>query len=149
MTLGRIVHLLPQDERKTVRRLEKLAYKINAAETAAIFNETCIQEGLLPRYIYTSWYTRLCRVKKSRKKYKNVLLVPRRRLLSPVATHCHPLYPVITYCYPLPQRSHLLTPVRTRYYPFSPVVTRYHSLGLLKWGILPLSAPRKGRFTGN
>ena len=40
MTLGRIVHLLPQDERKTVRRLEKLAYKINAAETAAIFNET-------------------------------------------------------------------------------------------------------------
>lgn len=50
MTLGRIVHLLPQDERKTVRRLEKLAYKINAAETAAIFNETCIQEGLLPRY---------------------------------------------------------------------------------------------------
>ena len=50
MTLGRIVHLLPQDERKTVRRLEKLAYKINAAETAAISNETCIQEGLLPRY---------------------------------------------------------------------------------------------------
>ena len=50
MTFGQIVHLLPQDERHTVRHLEKLAYKINAAETAAIFNETCIQEGLLPKY---------------------------------------------------------------------------------------------------
>ena len=50
MTFGQKLHLLPQDERHIVRHLEKLAYKINAAETATIFNETCIQEGLLPKY---------------------------------------------------------------------------------------------------
>ena len=51
MTFGRLLHLLPQDERQIVRQLEKLAYKINAAETAIIFNETCIQEGLHPKYV--------------------------------------------------------------------------------------------------
>ena len=44
MTFGQKLHLLPQDERHIVRHLEKLAYKINAAETATIFNP--IQAGL-------------------------------------------------------------------------------------------------------
>ena len=39
MTFGQKLHLLPQDERHIVRHLEKLAYKINAAETATIFND--------------------------------------------------------------------------------------------------------------
>ena len=44
------VFSLQPTERKLVRKLEKVQLRINAAETAVLFNRTCIREGLLPRY---------------------------------------------------------------------------------------------------
>ena len=45
---GEIIFPLPLEEKVLVRKLEKLYYKLNAAETAATFNKICLQEGLLP-----------------------------------------------------------------------------------------------------
>ena len=47
---GEIIFPLPLEEKVLVRKLEKLYYKLNAAETAATFNKICLQEGLLPKY---------------------------------------------------------------------------------------------------
>ena len=49
-SFGEIIFHLPTNEKKLIRKLEKLIYKKNAAETAITFNNVCIQEGLLPNY---------------------------------------------------------------------------------------------------
>ena len=51
-TFGHLLSTLPAEEKSTVRRIEKILYKINAAETAILFNTTCINEGLLPKYTH-------------------------------------------------------------------------------------------------
>ena len=48
--LGNLLFPLPYQEKHLIRRLEKSIYKLNSAETAVVFNQTCLQEGLLPRY---------------------------------------------------------------------------------------------------
>ena len=79
------------------------------------------------KYIYTSWYTRRCRVNKVK---KNVCCTCTPSSL--VATDCHSLYPVITRCHlyqslsSVIARRHTLLPVLTRSYPFSPFVNRSH-----------------------
>ena len=50
MNIGSLLYSLPAEEKTLVRKLEKHLYKLNAAETAVIFNTTCINEGLLPKY---------------------------------------------------------------------------------------------------
>ena len=55
-TFGHLLSTLPAEEKSTVRRIEKILYKINAAETAILFNTTCINEGLLPKYYYYYYY---------------------------------------------------------------------------------------------
>ena len=47
---GNLLFSLSPEERTLIRKLEKQLYKLNAAETAVIFNSTCINEGLLPKY---------------------------------------------------------------------------------------------------
>ena len=47
---GNIIFPLPQEEKNLARKLEKLFYKLNAAEATATFNRICLQEGLLPNY---------------------------------------------------------------------------------------------------
>ena len=42
---GNLVFSLPQEEKKIVRKLERLHYKLNAAEAAAIFNNIYLQGG--------------------------------------------------------------------------------------------------------
>ena len=49
---GRLLFNLPTAEKNLIRKLEKLIYKQNAAETAITFNSTCLNEGLLPNYTY-------------------------------------------------------------------------------------------------
>ena len=49
-TFGSLLFCLPPQEKSIARKLEKLLYKLNAAETAVIFNRICLQEGLLPKY---------------------------------------------------------------------------------------------------
>ena len=51
-TFGHLLSTLPVEEKSFVRRIEKILYKINAAETAVLFNTTCINEGLLPKYTH-------------------------------------------------------------------------------------------------
>ena len=45
---GQLLFHLNSEEKKIVRKIEKVIYKINAADTAIIFNNTCLKEGLLP-----------------------------------------------------------------------------------------------------
>ena len=47
---GNLIFPLPSQEKALVRKLEKQLYKLNAAETAAIYNKICLEEGLLPNY---------------------------------------------------------------------------------------------------
>ena len=61
-------------------------------------------------YIYTSWYTRRCRVKKVKKK---IMLY-----LYSVVTRCHPLPPIVTCCTPS-------SPVITRCELSSPITIRF------------------------
>ena len=48
-SFGSLLQDLPADTKSVIRNLEKILYKINAVETAIVFNTTCINEGLLPR----------------------------------------------------------------------------------------------------
>ena len=48
MNIGQLLINLSDSEKKVIRKIEKINYKINGAEVAKIFNETCIREGLLP-----------------------------------------------------------------------------------------------------
>ena len=50
MNFGQLIHPLPNFEKSIVRRIEKISYKINAAEVAILFNECCIKEGFYPNY---------------------------------------------------------------------------------------------------
>ena len=50
MNLGNLLFLLPQELKKKIREIEKLSYKLNAVETAVIFNKVCLKEGLYPKY---------------------------------------------------------------------------------------------------
>ena len=50
VNIGNLLFSLPLQERSLIRKLEKVYYKLNAAETAVTFNRTCINEGLLPSY---------------------------------------------------------------------------------------------------
>ena len=49
VNFGNILFSLPLEEKNLARKLEKLLYKLNAAEAAAVYNKICLQEGLLPK----------------------------------------------------------------------------------------------------
>ena len=53
MNLGNLLFLLPQELKKKIREIEKVSYKLNAVETAVIFNKVCLKEGLYPKRIST------------------------------------------------------------------------------------------------
>lgn len=50
MNFGYILYNLQDEERSSVRRIEKLSKKLLTAEYAVIFNKVCIKEKLLPNY---------------------------------------------------------------------------------------------------
>ena len=50
MNFGYILYNLQDEERSSVRRVEKLSKKLLTAEYAVIFNKVCIKEKLLPNY---------------------------------------------------------------------------------------------------
>ena len=47
-SLGQVIYNLPVEEKRLVRRIEKLNNKINSCDAAILFNTTCLREGLLP-----------------------------------------------------------------------------------------------------
>ena len=50
MSLGDILHTLTELHKKTIRRKEKLTKKNIKAKYAIVFNQTCLQEHILPAY---------------------------------------------------------------------------------------------------
>ena len=56
LNFGQLLFHLPSEEKRIVRKIEKVLYKKNAADTAIIFNNTCLKEGLLPKYYYYYYY---------------------------------------------------------------------------------------------
>ena len=46
--LGQLIYNLPVEEKRIIRCIEKIQYKVNACLAAILFSSTCIREGLLP-----------------------------------------------------------------------------------------------------
>ena len=46
---GQVIYGLPMEVKKISRKIEKLLYKYNSADTAIKFDEMCLKEGLLPK----------------------------------------------------------------------------------------------------
>lgn len=49
-SLGQLIYSLHDDEKKIIRKLEKVLYKKNSCRVAILFNEICLKEGLYPNY---------------------------------------------------------------------------------------------------
>ena len=49
MKIGQLIFDLP-DEKKKIRRIEKINKKITFVKSSLVFNRTCIKENLLPKY---------------------------------------------------------------------------------------------------
>ena len=50
MNIGNLLYPLPENIKGLIRKIEKEIYKLNGLETAVIFNQICLKEGLLPNY---------------------------------------------------------------------------------------------------
>lgn len=50
MPLGILLNQLLQNERKTIRLIEKINKKIIHIKYSLVFNNTCIKENILPKY---------------------------------------------------------------------------------------------------
>ena len=59
MDFGRLLFQVPQEHRKSVRKIENISKKLINANFAVIFNDICIRENLLPTFtnIYIYIYT--------------------------------------------------------------------------------------------
>ena len=49
--LGRLLHPLPPDIKKTIRQLEKVSFKLTREKCKIVYNRTCIHEDILPMFI--------------------------------------------------------------------------------------------------
>ena len=52
LNFGELLFHLPQNNVKSIRALEKLKIKIIKEKYVLLFNKTCIDEGMIPKYIY-------------------------------------------------------------------------------------------------
>ena len=50
LNLGQILFMLPMELKNKIRKLEKAHYVFINNKCGVIFNETCVKEGLLPKY---------------------------------------------------------------------------------------------------
>ena len=50
MNFGNLLYNLQEEERSSVRKIEKVSKKLISAQYAVIFNNICIKENLLPKY---------------------------------------------------------------------------------------------------
>ena len=51
MTFGILLYSLQTEERSSIRKIEKISKKLISAQFAVIFNNVCLQENLLPKYM--------------------------------------------------------------------------------------------------
>ena len=48
MPYGELIHHLPVEEKRIIRKIEKTNEKLNSCKTAVLFNKVCLNEGLKP-----------------------------------------------------------------------------------------------------
>ena len=59
MSLGNLIFDLTSEQKTLIRTIEKLQKKREKAKNAVIFNKTCIQEDILPKYTNIYIYIRV------------------------------------------------------------------------------------------
>ena len=47
---GILLNKIPYDLKRKFRYLEKICKKVNNLEWSIVFNETCLNEGIMPKY---------------------------------------------------------------------------------------------------
>lgn len=50
MDIGRLIYNLPHNVKNTIRKIEKTQKKLVNNQSATVFNQTCLQENILPTY---------------------------------------------------------------------------------------------------
>ena len=50
MNFGALLHQLPEEQRRTVRKIENISKKLINCNFAVVFNDICIKENLLPTF---------------------------------------------------------------------------------------------------
>ena len=50
MSISDVLDLLPEPTKQTFNRIQKLNRKLSKAKQAVLFNETCLNENILPNY---------------------------------------------------------------------------------------------------
>ena len=50
MNIGTLIYNLNYNIKRTIRKLENLNKKKNSIECSIIFNESCLQQNILPNY---------------------------------------------------------------------------------------------------
>ena len=50
MNFGELIHDLQTNAKKVIRKIERTERKLQKAKSALVFNETCINEDILPKY---------------------------------------------------------------------------------------------------
>ena len=56
MNFGELLHQLPEENRKIIRKKEKLIKKVIKNKYAIVFNQTCLKENILPAYTHIKLY---------------------------------------------------------------------------------------------
>ena len=56
MNIGSTLYQLPEQQRKVIRKKEKLQKKVIKNKYAIVFNQTCIKEDILPAYTHIKLY---------------------------------------------------------------------------------------------
>ena len=73
-SLGSLIHNLPQTQRREVRDLEKVSIKICKQKCSLLFNSTCLNENLLPRYSDIKLHDKAARKEAFTLKYRRKLV---------------------------------------------------------------------------
>ena len=56
MNFGEFLHLHPENIKKLIRKIENLENKLANARVAIVFNKTCLNEHLLPTFLFIYIY---------------------------------------------------------------------------------------------
>ena len=79
MNFGELIYLQPENLKKLIRKIENLEKKLANARVAILFNKTCLNENILPKF--TNIYKRvlislhICRHHQNLRKKSSLLLL--------------------------------------------------------------------------
>ena len=78
-SLGTLIFNLSPSVKSLIRKVEKINEKVISASQGILFNECCIKEGLLPKYIYIHIYLNMHQ--------SSVVIASPWKIVSPLALH--------------------------------------------------------------